>query len=110
MVITDGPSATPIQISNKPNALLNISLPILRRNIVPVVTGFIGAHGLDNYIGWAGVIILRPSWGVPDGSGLVVGDVDMMSADPSESQRKVIPQLSYDEVAELAYFGARICV
>ena len=89
-------------------------LPLLRQGIVPVVTGFIGAtrEGVATTLGRGG----------SDYSAAIVGavlDADeiqiwtdvngVMTADP-----RVVPdarslrQLSYDEVAELAYYGAKV--
>ncbi len=89
-------------------------LPMLSRGIVPVVTGYIGAtvKGATTTIGRGGsdytASILAIStaaqevwiWSGVDG---------MMSADPREiPEAQVITEMSYNEVAELAYFGARI--
>lgn len=89
-------------------------LPMLRRQIIPVVTGYIGmtpdgrvttlGRGGSDYT--ASVIAMCTEaqevwiWSHVDG---------MMSTDPEEAgNAHVIDELSYDEVAELAYFGARI--
>jgi aspartate kinase len=89
-------------------------LPMIDRGIIPVVTGYIGAtpSGATTTIGRGGsdytasVLAMCTDaqevwiWSGVDG---------MMSADPHEvSEARVIPELSYTEVAELAYFGARI--
>ncbi|HXF05260.1 MAG TPA: aspartate kinase [Blastocatellia bacterium] len=91
-----------------------IILPLVRKGIVPVITGFIGAtrEGVPTTLGRGG----------SDYSAALIGaalraheiwiytDVDgVMSSDP-----KVVPnsrpleELSYHEVAELAYFGAKV--
>ena len=89
-------------------------LPMLERDIVPVVTGYIGAtaEGVTTTLGRGGTdytasvlaALLKADelW--------IWTDVDgMMSADPREAPTaKVVPTLDYEEAAELAYFGARI--
>jgi len=88
--------------------------PMLERGIIPVLTGFIGAtpKGKTTTMGRGGSDYTAAIVGVCTGSQEVWmwADVDgMMSTDPREIiEAKVIPQLSYDEIAELAYFGARI--
>jgi aspartate kinase len=89
-------------------------LPMLDRRIIPVVTGFIGAttSGKPTTLGRGGsdysASILAVSADADEV--WIWADVDgMMSTDPREiGEARVIPKLSYDEVAELAYFGARI--
>lgn len=89
-------------------------MPMLNRQIIPVITGFIGAtlNGQPTTLGRGGsdytASILSQCIGADEL--WVWADVDgMMTADPREiSEARVIPELSYDEVAELAYFGARI--
>jgi len=88
--------------------------PMLERDIIPVVTGFIASsrEGKMTTLGRGGsdysasilslCINAEEVW--------VWSDVDgMMSSDPREvPDARVIQQLSYNEIAELAYFGARI--
>jgi aspartokinase/homoserine dehydrogenase 1 len=89
-------------------------LPLLQANAVPVVTGFIGATegGATTTLGRGG----------SDYSGAIVGaaldadevaiytDVDgVMTTDPRLTpEARVIPVLSYAEMSELAYFGAKV--
>ena len=88
--------------------------PLLKKNIVPVVTGFIGSteDGLTTTLGRSG----------SDYTGSIVGaalhseeiwiwtDVDgVMSADPRHVKRaKTLPRISYREAAEMSYFGAKV--
>lgn len=89
-------------------------LPMLNRRIIPVVTGFIGAtlRGKPTTLGRGGSDYSASILAVCSDADEVWiwTDVDgMMSADPREiDEARVIPHMSYDEVAELAYFGARI--
>ena len=89
-------------------------LPMVGRHAVPVVTGFIGAtrDGLTTTLGRGG----------SDFSGAIIGaaadtdqlwiytDVDgVMTTDPRlVAEARVLPVLSYAEVGELAYFGAKV--
>jgi aspartate kinase len=87
---------------------------MLNRQIIPVVTGFIGStqdgktttmgRGGSDYTAAVLSVCTRAEevwvWSSVDG---------MMSADPlTIPEARIIDELSYDEVAELAYFGARI--
>lgn len=89
-------------------------LPMLDRRIIPVITGFVGAtaagkpttlgRGGSDYTASILAICLDADevwiWTSVDG---------MMSGDPRElADTQVIPEMDYLEVAELAYFGARI--
>jgi len=88
--------------------------PMIERNVVPVVTGFIGSteDGLTTTLGRSG----------SDYTGSIVGaaleseeiwiwtDVDgVMTADPRYVRgAKVLPEISYREAAEMSYFGAKV--
>ncbi len=88
--------------------------PLLAKGIVPVVTGFIAANaeGITTTLGRGG----------SDYTGAILGealaadevwiwtDVDgVMTADPRlVPSAKSIPQLSYREVSELAFYGAKV--
>jgi bifunctional aspartokinase / homoserine dehydrogenase 1 len=89
-------------------------LPLMQQGIVPVVTGFVGATetGALTTLGRGG----------SDYSGAIVGaaldadevaiytDVDgVMTTDPRQvPEARILPSLSYAEMSELAYFGAKV--
>jgi len=89
-------------------------LPLLQQNVVPVVSGFIGAtkRGIATTLGRGG----------SDYSAAVIGaalpveaiqiwtDVDgMMTVDPKlVPHATVLHEVSFEEAAELAYFGAKV--
>lgn len=89
-------------------------LPLIQRGVVPVVTGFIAAteDGITTTLGRGG----------SDYSAALIGaamdadevwiwtDVDgILSADPNiVPEARTIPELSYDEAADLAYAGANV--
>jgi aspartate kinase len=88
--------------------------PLVQRGVVPIVTGFIGAteDGVLTTLGRGG----------SDYSATIIGaaleadevtiwtDVDgMLTADPHlVPAASTIPEISYSEAAELAYFGAKV--
>ena len=88
--------------------------PLLEQGIIPIVTGFIGATA-DGELTTLGR-------GGSDYSGTILGaaldaneviiwtDVDgVLTADPRlVSDARTIPEISYREAAELAYFGAKV--
>lgn len=92
----------------------DLLLPMLEREIMPVVTGYIGATegGETTTLGRGGTDFTASVLSaLLEAEALWIWtDVDgMMSADPREiSNARVIPSLDYNEAAELAYFGAKI--
>ncbi|MBL8132096.1 MAG: aspartate kinase [Anaerolineae bacterium] len=88
--------------------------PLLNRSIIPVITGFIAATptGTPTTLGRGGsdytASIIAAC--VDAAEVWMYADVDgVMSADPKEMpEAQVIPFLSYEEVAEMAFYGARI--
>jgi aspartate kinase len=88
--------------------------PLLRRGVVPVVTGFIGAtaEGALTTLGRGGSDYSATILGAAlDADEVTIWtDVDgMMTADPRiVPEARTIPEISYHEAAELAHFGARV--
>jgi aspartokinase/homoserine dehydrogenase 1 len=88
--------------------------PLLQRGIVPVVTGFLGAtaEGVLTTLGRGGsdysATILGAALEADDV--IIWTDVDgVLTADPRlVSGVDTIPEISYSEAAELAFFGAKV--
>ncbi|MEZ4591090.1 MAG: aspartate kinase [Chloroflexota bacterium] len=115
LIVTDSnfQNATPQFEATKEKTVGRIR-PLLAQGIVPIVTGFIAAdaNGTTTTLGRGG----------SDYTGAILGealtadevwiwtDVDgVMTADPRiVPTAKSIPQLSYREVSELAFYGAKV--
>jgi aspartate kinase len=114
-VVTNDEHTRAVPRTDDTNAALRKTvLPILDAGRVPVIGGFVGAtaDGHTSTLGRGG----------SDYSGALVGagvnaseiqiwtDVDgMLSADPRVVKSpRLVSQLSFDEAAELAYFGAKV--
>src|SRR5215471_1348566 len=88
--------------------------PLLKEGIVPVVTGFIGAaaDGALTTLGRGGSDYSATILGAAlDADEIIIWtDVDgVLTADPRlVSDARTIPEISYREAAELAYFGAKV--
>jgi bifunctional aspartokinase / homoserine dehydrogenase 1 len=88
--------------------------PLLDQGIVPVVTGFIGAtaDGVLTTLGRGGSDYSATILGAALNADEVIiwTDVDgLQTADPRlVSGGRTIPEISYREAAELAYFGAKV--
>jgi len=88
--------------------------PLVQQSIVPVVTGFIGAapDGTITTLGRGGSDYSATVIGAALGASEVIiwTDVDgLQTADPRMvPEARTIPEVSYREAAELAYFGAKV--
>lgn len=88
--------------------------PLLDQGVVPVVTGFIGAteDGVLTTLGRGGSDYSATILGaVLEADEVVIWtDVDgVMTADPRlVPEARTIPEISYREASELAYFGAKV--
>ena len=88
--------------------------PLLQEGIVPVVTGFIGAtpEGVPTTLGRGGSDYSATILGAALGADEVIiwTDVDgVLTADPRlVPDARTLPEISYREAAELAYFGAKV--
>jgi aspartate kinase len=105
--------AAPLMEETAKRACLHLR-PMLDTGVVPVLGGFMGAtlHGVTTTLGRGGA----------DGTAAVMGavlgaeeiqiwtdDAGMTSVDPRlDAGAQVIPQVSPDEAAELAYFGTKV--
>jgi len=88
--------------------------PLLQKEIVPVVTGFIGStsDGVLTTLGRGGSDYSATILGAALKADEVIiwTDVDgVLTADPRlVPEARTIPEISYREAAELAYFGAKV--
>ena len=115
VIATDGQfgNANPRLEETRTQALAVLA-PLLVKGTVPVVTGFIGATG-DGVITTLGRGASDYTAGIlaavlDADQCLIYTDVSgVMSADPrTVKDARPLPMLSYAEMAELAYFGAKI--
>ncbi len=89
-------------------------VPLLDQGVTPVVTGFIGAtaDGVVTTLGRGGSDYSAAIMAAYSGSNelIIWTDVDgVMTTDPRIDKRaKVLPQISYQEVGELAFYGAKV--
>jgi aspartate kinase len=115
LIVTDDSfqSAIPLMEETRQQTR-SVLLPILETGTIPVVTGFIGASisGVTTTLGRGG----------SDYSAAILGDcldaaevwtwtdVDgVMTADPRVvPNTRSIPEISFNEISELAYFGAKV--
>ncbi len=115
LIVTDAAfrNAQPDMAASMPR-IRGALLPLLREGVVPVVTGFIGAtpEGITTTLGRGGSDYTAALLGaaLEAAEVWIYTDVDgVMSADPRiVPDARTLPRLSYREVAELAYFGAKV--
>ncbi len=106
-------NASPIMLEI-PERAKPVFEPIFHRREVPVVTGFIGAtaDGVITTLGRGGSDYSAAIVGVAIGADEVwiYTDVDgVMTADPRQvPDARSLPSLSYREISEMAYYGAKV--
>ncbi len=89
-------------------------IPLLEKGVIPVVAGFIAAtpDGVVTTLGRGGSDYSATIIGAALNADEIIlwKDVEgVMTADPKlVSDAKTVPRMSYDEVVELAYFGAQV--
>ncbi|MEI6290163.1 MAG: aspartate kinase [Chloroflexota bacterium] len=89
-------------------------IPLMEDGVVPVVTGFIGAtpEGIVTTLGRGGSDFSAAILGavLPADDVWIWTDVDgVMTADPRMvPNAKTLPEITYAEIAELAYYGAKV--
>jgi aspartokinase/homoserine dehydrogenase 1 len=97
--------------TEKTRAILN---PLMDEGIVPVTTGFIGAtpEGVITTLGRGGSDYSAAIIGsvLPADDVWIWTDVDgIMTSDPRiVKDAKTLPEITYSEIAELAYYGAKV--
>jgi aspartokinase/homoserine dehydrogenase 1 len=115
LIVTDGfhGGAEPLMDDTRCKSQARI-LPLLEKGVVPVVTGFLGATSTGELttLGRGGSDYSATILGAATDADEVIiwTDVDgVLSADPRlVREAQVIPEISYREAAELAYFGAKV--
>jgi bifunctional aspartokinase / homoserine dehydrogenase 1 len=106
-------NASPLmgEVSERARSILE---PVFRHKLVPVITGFIGAtrEGVITTLGRGGSDYSAAIIGAAINAGEVwiYTDVDgVMTADPRQvPDARSLPSLSYREISEMAYYGAKV--
>ncbi len=115
LIVTDNISgrADPLMPQTREKAAARL-LPLIADNLVPVVTGFIGAtaEGMLTTLGRGGSDYSATILGAAlDAAEVIIWtDVDgVLTADPRlVPEARTLREISYNEAAELAYFGAKV--
>lgn len=115
LILTDGHhgSAEPLMEATRSRSQARV-VPLLAKGIVPVVSGFVGLteRGVLTTLGRGGSDYSATILGAAlDADEVVIWtDVDgVLTADPRiVAEARTIPEISYREAAELAYFGAKV--
>ncbi len=115
LIITDDTfgSANPIWAETE-RRIQSRLLPMVQSGVIPVVTGFVGAteQGVPTTLGRGGsdysAALIGAALGVDEVQ--IWTDVDgVMTADPRMvPNARSLPELTYEEMAELAYYGAKV--
>ena len=115
LIVTDATFQNAMPLMKATRAQVSARLaPLLDKGVIPIVTGYIGATegGVTTTLGRGGsdysAALLAHCLGADEV--WTWTDVDgVMTADPRlVPDARVIPVLSYSEVSELAYFGAKV--
>jgi aspartate kinase len=115
LIVTDNISgrADPLMSQTREKAAARL-LPLIANDSVPVVTGFIGAtaEGMLTTLGRGGSDYSATILGAAlDAAEVIIWtDVDgVLTADPRlVPEARTLREISYNEAAELAYFGAKV--
>ena len=115
LIITDAhyQAANPIGDLTRSHTQARLN-PVLDRGVIPVVTGFIGAtqDGVITTLGRGGSDYSAAILAVAlDAAEVwILTDVDgVMTTDPRIAKdAKTLPEITYSEIAELAYYGAKV--
>ncbi len=115
LIVTDGYHGAAEPAIDRTRERCEVRLrPLLQKGIVPVVTGFIGAtpEGMLTTLGRGGSDYSATILGAAISADEIIIWTDVngvLSADPRlVPEARTIPEISYREAAELAYFGAKV--